>query len=151
MQLMAEMGAQRTYLGNDGETWYEVRKETMVKTYPIEERHYRAFEEDPTRTVDIHPELKAVLHRCSLALRVWFMENDEFDPAGEQSVFYSSETYSREELARFKFDPEDFEPDTAYRIVGVERGYWPPAPVDPDPDPQERKPRKNDFRGDRFK
>lgn len=151
MLLMAEIEGKRVYLGHDGETWYEVRVETMVKTYPIEERHYVAFEEDPTRTVPNHPELKATITRCSLALRTWFMDNEQFDPIGEQSVFYTPETYDRDELARFKFDPEEFLFGVQYRIVMVEQAYWPPAPEDPDPDPQVRKPRKNDFRGDRFK
>ncbi|AWN07713.1 hypothetical protein HOT31_gp042 [Microbacterium phage Hendrix] len=150
MQLMAEMDGRRTYLGNDGETWYEVRVEAMSKTYPIEERHYVAFEEDPTRTVPNHPELQAVLTRCSLALREWFMDYDQFDPLGEQRVSYSSETYDREELAKFMFNPAEFLPGTPYRIVIIEQLFWPPAPVDPTPATNERKPRKNDFRGDRF-
>ncbi|QNJ55931.1 hypothetical protein SEA_RASPUTIA_41 [Microbacterium phage Rasputia] len=149
MQLMAEFPTHRTYLGNDDETWYEVRKELMAKTYPLEERHYRAFEADPTRTVPNHPELKDTVMRCALALTAWFTDNVDFDPAGEQSVSYSSETYTNEDLARFKWDPSDFLPNTQYRIVMVDQAYWPPAPVDPDPDPQRRKPRKNDFRGDK--
>lgn len=151
MQLMSETASARTYFNPETEYWYEVRKELMAKTYPLEERHYVAFEADPTRTVPNHPELEAVITRCSLALRVWFMDHEEIDPASEQAVSYSSETYDREELARFKFDPADFEANTSYRIVMVEQAFWPPAPVDPTPEGTTPKPRPSDFRGDRLK
>lgn len=151
MQLMSETANARTYFNPESGYWYEVRKELMAKSYPLEEWHYIAFEQDPTRTVPNHPELEAVITRCSLDLRVWFMEHEDLDPASAQAVAYSSETYTREELARFKFDPADFEPNVSYRIVMVEQAFWPPAPVDPTPEEPTPPPRRSDFRGDRLK
>ena len=143
MQLMSEERGKRVYLGNDMETWYEQRAEVKMQTWPVLERQF-----DLPRSEEDAEACRLATMRCQLSMRSWFMDNDEFDPIGEMEVSASADTYTREGLARLKFDPEEFEPQSLYRLIVVSQYYWPPAPVDPDPADPTPPPRASDFRGD---
>lgn len=144
MKLMSEAGYARTYLGDDLETWYEVRLELKAQTYPVVEEDWQSSDDNP----EAYRRVQEAITRCRNSLRAWFMDHVDFDPMGGIETSYSAELYTREQLAQFKFDPNDFLPKVLYRIVIAEQRYWPPAPVDPVPDTTTPKPRSSDFRGD---
>ncbi len=125
MELISEEGLKRTFLGGDEKTWYE--QHAIIRGQSVS--WVESKDEDIERAQREFAEKGA---RANL-MAYWAL-NDEFEPFGEVTVSWSDVEVVWTEGV-FDEDGEPipyFDPWWMKRCV-AEQAYWPPAPVDPDP------------------
>lgn len=140
MQLMSEEKGYRVYLGNDNETWYEVRAELRVQALTI---GLEAYDNEVIRE---RTEKAAAAH-----LHAWFAAIGDdlgYEAFGDVEITWrDTETSWSPDLIDEGGRPvPEFETFWMKTCI-AERGYW-PVPSDPDPASEEPHPRASDFRGD---
>lgn len=144
MQLMSEEQGKRIYLGNDNETWYEIRAELRCQTGYA-----------PKADLDANPEARITLQKeVEAQLHAWFAAHapDDTEPFGEVRTRWTTEMLSWiPDSLDEEGNPIPFFAPYPVEVCWSERLYWPPAPVDPDPQRDEPMPRASDFRGDHKK
>lgn len=140
MRLLAEDDGKRTYQGADG-TFHIVRAEVRGQsgTLGVEAYSYPAVREEAEKGVDAR-------------LSRWFKTTGRrlgVTPFGERAGAWTEETVEwHEGLLDQDYEPVPyFEPYTQHRYF-LEQAYWPPAPVDPVPEPKTPAPKISDFRGE---